>query len=243
MSSSLPTTFAPRAWLALLLGLLLTLCWDALGLDLVVMRWLGDAHGFALRDHWWLSVALHDKARQISTIVYLCLWLMVAWPVGSWRALPHWQRWEMALGTTLCLLAVNTIKRHSLTSCPWDLSLFGGVAQYVSHWQWGVADGGPGVCFPGGHASAAFAFWPMALVWRAHKPQRPVPWVLAIGAVGLLFGAVQTLRGAHYPSHTLWTALICATVALLNHGLFLQWRRSVAGVLVPSHTQAQQPPH
>jgi membrane-associated PAP2 superfamily phosphatase len=200
-----------------------------LGLDLFVMHWLGDIHGFALRDHWWLSVVLHDKARQISTIVYMYLWLMVVWPVGRWRILSNWQRWEVTVGTTVCLLAVNTIKRHSLSSCPWDLSMFGGVAQYVSHWHWGVTDGGPGVCFPGGHASAAFAFWPIALVWRSHKSRRPGPWALAIGVLGLLFGTVQSLRGAHYPSHTLWTALICATVALFNHRLFLQWRRSVAG--------------
>jgi membrane-associated PAP2 superfamily phosphatase len=27
-------------------------------------------------------------------------------------------------------------------------------------------------------------------------------------------GAVQTARGAHYPSHTLWTLVICGGVSL-----------------------------
>jgi membrane-associated PAP2 superfamily phosphatase len=41
---------------------------------------------------------------------------------------------------------------------------------------------------------------------------------------GLVLGLSQTLRGAHYPSHTAWTALFCAATAWANHGLFAWWR-------------------
>ena len=37
-------------------------------------------------------------------------------------------------------------------------------------------------------------------------------WLAAVFALGLLFGSVQLARGAHYPSHTLWTAWICWAV-------------------------------
>jgi membrane-associated PAP2 superfamily phosphatase len=38
---------------------------------------------------------------------------------------------------------------------------------------------------------------------------RPALW-LAGGAAGrAAFGGAQYLRGAHYPSHTLWTAWLC----------------------------------
>ena len=37
---------------------------------------------------------------------------------------------------------------------------------------------------------------------------------------GLLLGLSQTLRGAHYPSHTFWTGFICWAVALCNHMAF-----------------------
>ena len=53
-----------------------------------------------------------------------------------------------------CLLAVAALKRHSPTSCPWSLQEFGGHAVYLSHWRW-RPDGGPGHCFPSGHASGA----------------------------------------------------------------------------------------
>src|SRR5690606_907747 len=39
-------------------------------------------------------------------------------------------------------------------------------------------------------------------------------WLGAALAIGLLASVVQTLRGAHYPSHSLWTLLICASVSL-----------------------------
>ena len=44
-----------------------------------------------------------------------------------------------------------------------ELAEFGGVAQHVSHWSLGVLDGGPGHCFPSGHASSAFAFFALLL--------------------------------------------------------------------------------
>ena len=34
-------------------------------------------------------------------------------------------------------------------------------------------------------------------------------WLLAVLGAGLLLGIGQLARGAHYPSHTFWTAGIC----------------------------------
>ena len=64
-----------------------------------------------------------------------------------------------ARDTGLSLAVVSTLKYTSSTSCPWDLSEFGGVARHVSHWALGVLDGGGGKCFPAGHASAGIAFF------------------------------------------------------------------------------------
>lgn len=214
----------PRGWVVALILLGSALAWDASGLDLVVMRWLADGGGFAWRHQWWLERVLHDAARQLSTLILLALLTMVWLPVGPWRVWTRWQRAEVASGTGLALAVVNAIKRQSLTSCPWDLQDFGGTARYVSHWAWGVVDGGPGHCFPGGHASAAFALWAVALPWLASaEPSQQAwgrRWLWGVSVLGLLFGLTQTLRGAHYPSHTWWTAVICWVVAQVNHSGF-----------------------
>lgn len=206
---------------AALIGLLV---WDASGLDLTVMQGLADEHGFALRYNWWLTEVFHTRARQLAGVVLLALTVMMGWPGGRFRALIRWQRMEIVLGISLSLLAISALKHFSLTSCPWDLQDFGGKASYVSHWTWGTLDGGAGHCFPAGHASSALAFVALALPWLfsdSTKLRRQGQWLLLLVLFsGLVLGLAQTLRGAHYPSHTLWTAWICWIVALVNHHVF-----------------------
>jgi membrane-associated PAP2 superfamily phosphatase len=208
-----------RVGVLAMLALCVVLAWDATGWDVAASAWLGGVQGFPLRNNWWLEHVWHDRTRQAMTglFVLVCLWAL--WPVGPMRSVDRWDRWAAAAGMVMGLLAVNWIKRNSLTSCPWDVDLFGGQARYVSHWAWGLVDGGPGRCFPGGHASAALAFlaWVPAL-WRS-GPQA-ARWGWWLGALVLLVGAglgtVQTLRGAHYVSHTLWTVVVCWWAVWLN---------------------------
>lgn len=226
-----PPTTAMRArtplrqlWLLTALSLLCLLAWDFSGLDMRVMQTIADHRGFGLRSNWWMEKVLHDWARQLAVLIYLGMLAMIWLPFGRFRALRRMQRVEIFVGITLGLLLINVIKRYSLTSCPWDLADFGGVARYVSHWQWGLGDGGAGQCFPGGHASAAMAFLALCLPWLSSglSDQRRQGLRLLIGifALGVVLGGVQTLRGAHYPSHTLWTGLLCWGIALANHMAF-----------------------
>ena len=195
-------------WVTLVFGLLL-LAWDATGWDLAVMRWVGNASGFPLRDAWWTSSLLHEGGRNLAWVVLALLVANTTWHSKRGVA-THTptaaDRWRWIGVMLLVAVAVPALKRFSQTSCPWSLAEFGGSALYVSHWRWGVADGGGGHCFPSGHAVAAFAFFGLYFLWRA---QRPVlaRWILgAVCVAGLLFGGAQLLRGAHYVSHTLWTA-------------------------------------
>jgi membrane-associated PAP2 superfamily phosphatase len=206
----------PIIWLSGLLAL--TLLWDASGLDLRVMQAIGSPRGFALRDAWLLSAVLHDGLRHTMTGAWL---LLIVWALWPGLRLPRRERWLVVALAGLALLAVNLIKNASLTSCPWDLQAFGGTADQVSHWARGLADGGPGRCFPGGHASSGFAFVALSLPWLqapdgVGERRRDVGlrWLAAALFIGLLAGAVQTARGAHFPSHTLWTLLICGSVSL-----------------------------
>lgn len=192
-----------------LLAFLLVLGWDASGLDLAVAEWAGHARGFPLRDHWLWSRVLHDGAR-------IAVWAMVLWvagalvvPTGVLRHLPR-SRIGWLLATLLGgMLLISVLKRQSLTSCPWDLDAFGGMARHVSHWAWGVADGGPGRCFPGGHASAGFAWVAGFFAFRDRQPGVARAWLALALVAGILMGEAQQLRGAHFASHTLWTAWLC----------------------------------
>ncbi|MBT2299118.1 phosphatase PAP2 family protein [Variovorax paradoxus] len=200
----------PFAWTLLTLALLLL--WDATGFDLAQARMVGTPMGFPWRGNWFLVQVMHEGARSLSCLIVLALFAGIRWPAGILRRLRMRERAQLAFTVLASVLAVSLIKTTSHTSCPWDLQLFGGVAHYVSHWSWGVQDGGPGGCFPAGHASAAFAYAGGWFAWRRAAPTLARRWLIGALAAGLLLGLVQQMRGAHYMSHTLWTAWICWTV-------------------------------
>lgn len=219
-------TESPRRDAALaLLALALLLAWDASGLDLAVARRFGGVAGFAARGHWLARDVLHDGGRALAWGVLALL------GVGIWRPLPFAGRLPRArrvwwFATVLaCLAVVTLLKQSSLTSCPWSLAEFGGQARVVSHWQWGVADGGDGRCFPSGHAAAAFALLAGVPALRRDHPRAARCWLAGVLVLGLLFGAAQTVRGAHFVSHSLWTAWLCWAVTLASHHLHVRLAR------------------
>lgn len=240
----------PRLLGAWLILLLFTLLWDFSGLDVAVMGWIGTPEGFPLQHHPLLERVLHDGLRQAASAVLVLAWVWALLP-DRFSAAAGPDRRRAVLLATAGLIAVNLIKQHSATSCPWDWRQFGGTVDVVSHWSWGVRDGGPGRCFPGGHASSGMNFLALALPWLVPRrtgtwtPETAVSlqrrgwfWLGGALAVGLLCGVVQTLRGAHPPSHTLWTWLICSGVALAGWRLGPVPRRARGGS--PAQTEAQR---
>ncbi|MEP7301703.1 MAG: phosphatase PAP2 family protein [Caldimonas sp.] len=208
--------------LALLLcGLLAFAAWDASGLDLPVTRWFASPSGFALSDHWLFAGVLHSGARGVAWAVALLLVLNVWRPLPFARILMRGDRLWWLATTLACIVLIPLLKRVSLTSCPSSLAEFGGVAGYVSHWAFGVADGGPGRCFPAGHATAAFGFLPGYFALRRAAPRAARWWLLVTVVAGALLAGVQVVRGAHFISHSLWTAWWCWALTLAS----LQARR------------------
>ena len=204
-------------------SLLLLLIWDYSSLDLAMAHWFGSANGFPLESHWLWRQLLHDDVRLWPWVLELYLLVGMFVPLGSLRRLPMARRVQLALTTLAALLTVSTIKLYSQTSCPWDLQAFGGVATYVSHWAWGIRDGGTGGCFPAGHASAGFAFLGGFFAFRHVLPGTARRWLAGAMLVGLVFGLAQQVRGAHYMSHTLWTAWLCWAVAAGVDAAVSQW--------------------
>lgn len=172
-----------------LLALLSVLAWDFSGLDLPLARLFGSADGFHLREAWLTSHLLHEGGRGLA-------WLLLIWQGLHAFALkplpltPPRRERRYWLGVAIAsIVFVPALKRVTMSSCPWELSEFGGVASYVPHWLLGVYDGGPGHCFPSGHAIAAFGFFGLYFLWRPYRP------VLARTLLGLVlaFGPRRTV--------------------------------------------------
>lgn len=215
-------------WLLTSAALYLIVLWDQLRIDAGVMQLIGTPQGFPLRHNFWLESIGHDGARNLALLVLLGLWLAVIRAPGWLSEFSRRERLFMALTTSLCALLISLLKHYSVVSCPWDQAAFGGSAYWVPHWAWWVTtDGGPGGCFPGGHASSGCAFiavaWP-GLASRVGSRRWRWGWrVLLLALVsGLALGAVQTLRGAHPPGHTLWTAWLSWTASGLLYAVFVK---------------------
>lgn len=201
----------PALWHWTLAALCLVIAWDATGLDLALAHGFGDRAGFALRSDWFLVHIAHEGSRRLAWLLVLGLTLCVWRPVGALRRLPHARRAQLVAGILLSLGVISLLKYLSHSSCPWDLAEFGGLARHVSHWSAGLTDGGPGRCFPAGHAATGFAFLAGYFALRRHAPRTARWWLAGALAAGLLLGLAQQMRGAHFMSHTLWTGWLCWT--------------------------------
>lgn len=207
-------------------GLLALLAWDASGLDWALVRAFGDANGFVPRHHRWLEGAMHPVASLLAGAVLAALTLNVWRPLPFARALPRSQRLRWWGATLACLAAVALVRHGSASSCPWSMAAFGGpVSAWVSHWALGLADGGPGRCFPSAHAACAFAFVPGWFALRDAATRAARWWSAGVVVAGLLIAAVQTARGAHYPGDCAWTAWLCFAIAASAHHVRLPRRR------------------
>lgn len=233
--SLLPPAPAPTAhWLARHLLLpwlagLLALAWLLNGGDLWLADLLYRLEGghWALRDAWWTSHLVHRDGKHLSVALGLTVLALLA-ASTRWPAL---RRWRPALAYTalaviLSTLAVTGLKHLTGMDCPWDLQRYGGSRPLLGLLQARPAGLPPPTqCFPAGHASAGYAW--MCLYFTAllvHPRWRRAG--LAFGLVlGLLFGLSQQLRGAHFLSHDVTTALLCWTLAC---ALYLRWPRPAA---------------
>ena len=223
------TAYRRQDVLITILSLALLTAWDSAGIDMPLMRSLGNASGFAWREVVALQW-MHSGGRAVAwAVMAWMVWLAFTEPKRlargalSARGLPAHRRYWIGI-TLACLLLVNLIKRTSATSCPWDLAEFGGVAQHISHWALLARDGGPGQCFPSGHSSAAFAFFTLYFLHRQTDSRRANFYLVGVCVAGVAFSLTQIARGAHYPSHALWSAWLSWALCCLADAWLMRQR-------------------
>jgi membrane-associated PAP2 superfamily phosphatase len=188
-------------------------------------------HRFPLRDQAFWAVIMHTGLKYLSIALWFAL--LIAWMV--FRRRPSWQRYCQAIGFTLLVaplaaLAVSSLRAISPHSCPWDLSAFGGTAEYFRFFDAVPQNPGPGRCAPSGHAIAGFA-WLTGYIALRGVDRTAARYALAFSLVlGVLTGLTQLARGAHFLSHVLLTAWICFTVAWLCDIAYVMWNtRGIRG--------------
>lgn len=189
-------------------------------------QWLAD-HLYACqggqwlwRDAWLASRVLHQGGRHLS--VLLSVMVLLATAVCWWRARRgdakarawRWPLLYLVLALAAGSTTVSVLKSLTQMDCPWSLSRYGGSLPFIGLFETRPEGMPRAACFPGGHASAGYAWvalYFLALMCRPHWRHAG----LAVGLLaGLVFGLTQQLRGAHFLSHDLWSLAICWLVSL-----------------------------
>jgi membrane-associated PAP2 superfamily phosphatase len=214
------------AWIAgcgLLLSAILIL-WIGNATDVDIM--LADAvfdkatRSFPMQ-HAWLA----EKFNHVILKAALSALAALAVVLALWDAARPYRRWSdsrrtglkvVAMSAVLVPLVTTLVKHASASHCPWDLQRYGGTEPYIRLLEWMPAHVSPGHCMPGGHASSALWLISIAAFWWPHSRRKGI----AVGAlmlgVGMAVGWIQQLRGAHFLTHTLWSAWIaCALIVAI----------------------------
>ena len=107
-----------------------------------------------------------------------------------------------ALYMLVIAAVVVTLKHYSPFSCPWDLLEYGGTKPDT------------GRCLPAGHPIVGFSLFGLCLALWEKRRRAAISALVAALVIGFGAGAIQVARGAHFPSHVLWTAWVAWAVTL-----------------------------
>ena len=171
--------------------------------------------GWAWQNSWILENLLHKGGRNI-----VAVWLISTLLLTVFSFIFNWfnkiQRMALLytlLASLLSIVVISALKHISLLPCPWDVQGLGGEQAYLylhqafSRHEYGRQ------CFPAGHASGGYALFSLYFclkLWRpTQSPSLALYWLLPAIVMGGLFGLAQQLRGAHFLSHDITTALLC----------------------------------
>lgn len=188
-------------------------------------RWLigfyfdSTAHAFPLRDDAFLQNVMHSGLKLVVIAIGMAIFgaFLLSYLVPQMVSYRRRLLW-LFLGMAGATLLVSLIKHNSALHCPWDLAEYGGYAPFHTLFESLPDNTTPGRCFPGGHASGGFALFAFYFGLRdTHKMHARV--LLAGGlALGAVMGWAQMMRGAHFLSHTIWSAwLEWIFLAVLYH--------------------------
>ncbi|SFH02228.1 Membrane-associated enzyme, PAP2 (acid phosphatase) superfamily [Duganella sp. CF458] len=211
----------------------------ALTASAALILWLGQSTDVDLR----LADMVYDRARGVfpwqhawlaEQFNHVILKALLSCLAGAAVVLALWDAWRpranwgparrlgmrvLGMSAISVPVVVSLLKRASTSHCPWDLERYGGHAPYIRLLELMPAGVEPGHCLPGGHASSALWLIAISAFWWPEQPRK----ALGVGALMMAFalgvGFMQQLRGAHFLTHTLWSAWVACLVVMANYSL------------------------
>ncbi|WJG09900.1 phosphatase PAP2 family protein [Aliiglaciecola sp. LCG003] len=220
-----------RPVLACLVALLLMIVAQYSGLDF----WLSSKYyqlsqGWMWQQSWLLETVIHRGGRilvgmSLLAMLVACIWLNLRTGI---RAQTRLASSYLCVAFIMSLLSVAVLKHSTTLPCPWDVKDLGGSMEFVYFEQMFSSQLPVGNCFPSGHASGGFAFFSVFFAMSLYRHSSSISgaplasrvWLAPGLLLGVTYGFAQQLRGAHFLSHDIASALVSWSVCYLCYRLF-----------------------
>ncbi len=207
---------------------------DAFFFDQARGAWIGAGS-------WWATDLIHGGGAILVRLVALsalALWV-------TCRIVPRWRAFRAGAGYVLLVLVlcsgtVGGLKELTGVDCPRELAQYGGDRPYAPLLSRTAAAGPQGHCFPGSHASTAFALVAFYFAPLRRRPGVARAALVAALALGAVFSVGQEARGAHFLSHDLTSAAFAWFLALVLWYRLLELAPPLAPRWIPPGSGVQQ---
>jgi membrane-associated PAP2 superfamily phosphatase len=178
---------------------------------------------FPLQHAWFAEQFNHVIMKAVMTFLAVAAVALAVW--DAWRPHLNWAPSRrlgvrvLGLSAVTVPLVISLLKRASSSHCPWDIDRYGGSEPYVRLLELMPSGVSAGHCLPGGHASSALWLIALAAFWWPKQRSKGIAVAILTMGFALSVGYVQQLRGAHFLTHTLWSAWIACVLVLANYVL------------------------
>jgi len=224
--------------LSLVVGIAMTTATDALISDAI---FAAGGNAWPLPHAGWTRAAGYEGPKYLLIVFAVVLLAGLIQPAVL-RRLGLEPREAAYLLACLAIVPamIGTLKHQSGVVCANQLLRYGGdIPDRLGHFMFArfLANDGLHGCFPSGHASGGFALLALGMLDRKVATRR-VLWFIAV-LYGSYMGTYQLLRGAHFLSHILVSALLAQLIVLVI-ARYMPLQRAATPTLRPSDWPVQR---
>lgn len=194
-----------------------------------------EGNTWSLKQHWLTQAVLHKGGHDVAIALYIIIIVIYVTSFRNDKLKPYHQGLKyLVISLPIATLTISALKQLIAVDCPWGLVDFGGQRQYEPWFRtlFSTVQENVGHCFPSGHASSAYTYFALYFFCQYYFQRYAKSVLIAVIFIGIIFGFAQQLRGAHFLSHDLTSALICW---LISWGIWMFIFRSTKVAVIQPH--------
>ena len=168
-----------------------------------------------------IKAIFYDGIKRFTIIIGIIIFISLILSFKVKKLKPYKNRLILSFTSFILIpIIVAGLKQFTNTYCPYQLNIYDGEYPYVKLLEKYPKDfiqEEEGRCFPAGHSTSGFALISLLFLFKKNKKH-----ILTIATLlGIIAGTYQTLRGAHFLSHTLFSLISSYIILFTIYSIYL----------------------